>query len=187
MAYAADTGKVLWTYDARSPVVAPPITYELAGRQYVTVLTGSGGAGGGAFAAGISGFGIDYYSMPRRVLTFSLDAKATLPPAPPPLKLQAPEDPTYRPDETLASRGNLQYHKTCTSCHGMGAVSAGTAPDLRASRIPLQQTAFQTIVRQGTLVSAGMPQFAELAEADVEAIRQYLRSLAQALPKGTGH
>jgi quinohemoprotein ethanol dehydrogenase len=182
VAYAADTGKVVWTFDARSPIVAPPITYAVQDRQYITVLTGSGAAGGGAFSAGISKFGIDYYSMPRRVLTFALNGDATLPPAPPPLVLRAPVDPTYRLNQPLEDRGIVEFHMACASCHGGLAVGGGTAPDLRISAVPLERASFEAIVRQGQLVSRGMPQFADLSADDVEAIRQYIRSRGQALP-----
>lgn len=183
LAYAADTGEVLWTFDARSPIVAPPITYAVDGRQYVTVLSGSGASGGGAFSAGIAKFVVDYYSMPRRVLTFALDGAAELPPAPPPSILHAPADPTYRPNPALEGQGMLQFHMACGVCHGTEVVGGGTAPDLRVSAVPLERASFEAIVRQGGLVSQGMPQFADLPEKDVEAIRQYIRSRGQALPK----
>lgn len=186
VAYAADTGRVLWTYDARSPLVAPPITFAVDGRQYVTILTGSGSAGGGPFSAGISDFGIDYHSMPRRVLTFALDGHDTLPPAPPPLKLYAPADPGYRPNPALEERGIVMFHTVCAGCHGMAAVAAGTAPDLRGSPIPLNADAFKAIVSDGRLVPLGMPQFPDLSAEDIEAIRQYVRTTARALPKAAG-
>src|SRR3546814_17107126 len=45
-AYDAKTGKLLWSFDAKAPVIAPPITYTANGRQYVPVLTGMGPSGG---------------------------------------------------------------------------------------------------------------------------------------------
>jgi quinohemoprotein ethanol dehydrogenase len=182
-AYAADSGKLLWSFDARAPVVAPPISYGVNAHQYVTVLTGSGASGGGFYSAGSSQFGINYRTMPRRVLTFALGGTATLPAPPPSPKLLPPPEPQPRPAQSLAERGNLMFHMACAACHGAGGVVAGTAPDLRSSTIPPQQAAFDAVVRGGALVSKGMPQFADLPVADVEAIRQYLRTLAQALPK----
>jgi quinohemoprotein ethanol dehydrogenase len=54
---------------------------------------------------------------------------------------------------------------------------------LRVAAAPLERASFEAIVRQGALVSQGMPQFADLPAEDVEAIRQYIRSRGQALPK----
>src|SRR3546814_7669024 len=44
-AYDAKTGKLLWSFDAKALVIAPPITHTANGRQYVTVLTGLGPRG----------------------------------------------------------------------------------------------------------------------------------------------
>jgi glucose dehydrogenase len=39
-AYDAATGEVLWQYDCGAGVNAPPITYEVDGRQFVAVAAG---------------------------------------------------------------------------------------------------------------------------------------------------
>ena len=44
-AYAADTGKKLWSFDARVGIGAQPITYLAGGKQYITVLAGWRGTG----------------------------------------------------------------------------------------------------------------------------------------------
>ena len=43
-AYDAANGEQLWSFGAQTGVVAPPITYTVAGEQYVAVLAGWGGA-----------------------------------------------------------------------------------------------------------------------------------------------
>jgi quinohemoprotein ethanol dehydrogenase len=184
VAYAADTGKILWTFNAESPIVAPPMTYAIGGQQYITVITGSGGAGGGILALDLAPYATEYYSMPRRVLTFALNGKAQLPQAAPPPTLQAPVDPTFQPNPAREERGFAQFHGACAVCHGFLAIGGGgTAPDLRLAPAPLDQAAFESIVHGGALASQGMPQFADLSAEDLEAIRQYIRSRAQALPK----
>ncbi len=184
-AYAADSGKLLWSFDARSPVVAPPIAYSIDGRQYVTVLTGSGNAAGGLFAERIARIiQVDYRTMPRRVLTFSLGGTAKLPPAPPPPRVVAAQDPGFRPDQVVAGRGQMLFYMSgCANCHGMKLTPAGTAPDLRLSPTILDGGTFKSIVRDGALIPNGMPGFTELSDTDAEAIRQFLRSVAQTLPQ----
>jgi alcohol dehydrogenase (cytochrome c) len=39
----ADTGDVLWHYQTGSGIIAPPVTYTIAGEQYVAVASGIGG------------------------------------------------------------------------------------------------------------------------------------------------
>jgi len=45
-----DNGKTLWQFKTGSSVNAPPITYTYKGRQYVTVLSGRGGANPNRYA-----------------------------------------------------------------------------------------------------------------------------------------
>ena len=42
-AYAADSGLQLWDVETRVGIIAPPITYEVNGVQYLGVLAGWGG------------------------------------------------------------------------------------------------------------------------------------------------
>jgi quinohemoprotein ethanol dehydrogenase len=44
LAINAQTGKILWTYDAGLGISAPPITYKISGKQYIALLVGWGGA-----------------------------------------------------------------------------------------------------------------------------------------------
>ncbi len=182
-AYDAAKGTLLWAFNTESPVVAPPITYSVNGKQYVTVITGSGGAGGGYFGEGTKPFNIDYRTTPRRVLTFAIGGKEKLPATPPPTPPIAPSDPDFVPNAAVALRGNIMYHAACGICHGGRGLASGTAPDLRASSVPAQKEAFDAILRDGALVPQGMPRFEDMSDADREAVRQYLRTIGQELPK----
>src|SRR3546814_2884335 len=106
-AYDAKTGKLLWSFDAKAPVIAPPITYTANGRQYVTVLTGMG-TSGGFLGQLLEEYGIDYRTQARRILTFALDGNATLPAAEP-YEAVAIDDPDYRTDADAASAGAEHY------------------------------------------------------------------------------
>jgi len=179
-AYAADTGKLLWSFAAGASVIAPPITYMAGGRQYVTVLSGMG-TSGAAFGSLVTQFGIDYRSQARRVLTFALEGKARLPPAAPAQQPRTIDDPGYAPDTDKATRGLVAYARRCAVCHGVDAIAAGAAPDLRVSTAALSSASFSAIVRDGALVPRGMPRFEEMPDEELEAVRQYLRLRARAL------
>jgi alcohol dehydrogenase (cytochrome c) len=43
MAVDADTGKILWEFETSTGIVGQPITWELDGKQYVTVTSGATG------------------------------------------------------------------------------------------------------------------------------------------------
>lgn len=171
---------------AASLAIAAPISYSVGGRQYVTVITGNGASGGGIFSEDNADYRTDYH-MPRRVLTFALDAKARLPKAAPPAPLIAPRDADYKPNPELEKKGaGLYAGNACLICHGPHAISGGTAPDLRISPYPLSKEGSDAILHDGVLVSQGMPRYEEMSEEDREAIRQYLRARGQALPKTPG-
>ena len=156
-------GKRLWSFDADAAVLAPPITYRAHGRQYVTVLSGFG-ATGALFGPPVAKLGWDSRTQARRVLTFALDAKATLPPGTPPAQPKPVEDRDFKPDDAAFKRGQLAFGYRCVVCHGMNAMAAGLAPDLRASVVPQSAAAFDAIVRDGALVSRGMPRYQILTD-----------------------
>jgi PQQ-dependent dehydrogenase (methanol/ethanol family) len=125
-AYAADTGQKLWSASAQTGIVASPVTYEIDGEQYVTVLAGWGGAlplAGGEVAAAA---GVRNVS---RILTYKLGSAVQLP-ALEPLSLVADPPPRVEDPESIA-RGKQLYADLCMVCHGDGVVGGGVLPDLR--------------------------------------------------------
>jgi quinohemoprotein ethanol dehydrogenase len=126
----------------------------------------------------------DQRTQKKRVLTFVLDGKASLPPPPPPFVLKPIDDATYQPDAALATKGATIYGANCAVCHGWDAKAGGYGPDLRGSAVPQSPEAFDGVVRDGALMASGMPRFGELSDADRAAVRQYLRSRAADLRAG---
>ena len=75
VAYAADTGKTLWSVPTMIGIIAPPMTYSVDGEQYVAVLAGYGGGGavtGGDPRTMASG----KYLNEGHILAFKLGGKA---------------------------------------------------------------------------------------------------------------
>ena len=86
-------------------------------------------------------------------------------------------------DPDLVAKGAELYEtQICVFCHGADATAAGMAPDLRASAIPLSEmdAVFAAIVRDGDRVGRGMPGYPELTDAELEALRHYIRDMAHA-------
>jgi quinohemoprotein ethanol dehydrogenase len=175
-AYDAADGKLIWSYDTGTPILGPPISYSIAGRQYVSILTGLGTTMA-VWGPLIEKYGVDPTTQKRRLLTFALDGKATLPrvkAAPRPI----PADPDFRADAAKAEAGAALYIQHCVLCHGLAAVSATHAPDLRRSPVPYSADAFRAVIHDGLLKDTGMPPFAELTSDQLEAVRQYIRTAA---------
>lgn len=180
-AHNALTGEVLWNYPMGVGTQAPPLTYEVDGEQYVSIL--AGWAGGQMLLGTLSAqHGWVGRQHPRRLLTFKLDGKAMLPASPPPTQTVVLKDPSFVVDATLAEKGKPIYAKNCVICHGIAAVAGGAAPDLRASVVPLAGPAFKAIVQGGALESRGMPKFAELSDEELDAMRHYIRERADYEP-----
>jgi quinohemoprotein ethanol dehydrogenase len=176
-AYAADSGKLVWVYDAGAAVIAPPISYRVGSTQYITVLSGND-TSGSAFGLLYRQYGIGYRTQKRRVLTFMLDGSATLPPTPPPPAFVAAADPGFHADEAAAARGMMTYNLHCAVCHGVAVVGGGHAPDLRASPIPTARAAFDSVVHGGSLVANGMPRFEEFSADKLADLREFIRTEA---------
>jgi quinohemoprotein ethanol dehydrogenase len=178
VAYHAKTGQVLWRFPLGLGIAAPPITYSLEGRQYVALLVGWGGA----FAAGVGGdaasLGWAYGMQTRRLVAFSLHGSAELPPQPPPRVSVPIEAKSFRVDAAKASAGEDLYGQ-CSFCHGDKAIAGGLAPDLRASPIVLSQKAFGDVLRSGSRRPRGMPSYEQLSDAQLEALRHYIREQAE--------
>jgi len=181
-AYEARLGKELWHFAAQDALLAAPITYMVGGKQYVSVIAGMAGSAA-IDPPSLGGLIFDYRTQQRRVLTFVLDGNAKLPPAPQ-AATQAAPDPDYKPDAALAAKGAGMFGFNCGICHGPGAVSGGTAPDLRLSDTVSAADIFYAVVHDGTRVAAGMPRFNDLSDSDIAAIRQYIRGQAAELRAG---
>jgi quinohemoprotein ethanol dehydrogenase len=183
-AYDAAGGRRLWQFYAATAALGTPITYVAGGKQQVTILAGPMHGAPGGFGSAAARFGWDPRIHPRRLLTFVLDGKAKLPATPPPIFAQPLDGTEMDVDKALVDAGIQQWSR-CQLCHGPGAVAGGTAPDLRASQIPLNAASFASTVRTG-IEARGMPKFAELSDRELEALRHYIRYRARLVTRPNG-
>jgi quinohemoprotein ethanol dehydrogenase len=178
-AFDAATGQPLWTYDTGAPAIAPAMTYELDGVQYVALMVGYGGAGG---------MGGDQPRRKGRLLVFKLGGAAHPAPYPtpvvtPPLDLSAAEASSGDADHGGAVFGSL-----CGTCHGGGVF----LPNLPRSPAILSKDGFKAIVLDGALKDEGMAPFRRfLTDKDAEDVRAFLlwraKSDSAAHVVATGH
>jgi quinohemoprotein ethanol dehydrogenase len=172
VAYAADTGKTLWSVPTMIGIIAPPITYEVDGEQYVAVMAGYGGSG--AVTSGdprtmASG----KYMNDGYVLAFKLGGKAAMPHVAE-KNAQIPEPPAIEATAAEIESGKYRFISTCAVCHGALVVSGGVVPDLRLLP-PEKHAIFKEIVYDGVIHGAGMPKLSDLvSEQDVHDIHAYI-------------
>jgi quinohemoprotein ethanol dehydrogenase len=173
-AFAADTGNELWTVNVRTTLMAGPVTYAVAGEQYVAVLAGRGGGAG--LVGGPTGKRWQKVKNENRVLAFKLGGMVELPaPRPREQVVSIPDDlRAESEDKALVSQGQKSYEQYCYMCHGIGAMSGGVIPDLRFA--PEQSfREWPSIVIGGSRADQGMRSFAgALTTKEAMAIRAYV-------------
>jgi len=172
-AYNTDNGEKLWTYNTYISMLAPPITYEIDGEQYVVILAGTGGPEN--FVGYTNDTAAYKYGNFGKLLGFKLDSKVVLE-APDVLDKTLPEQPELVASADELFRGEQLYNGVCGICHGGAAKSAGIISDLRMMNSETHKI-FKNIVLDGAYAGKGMASFADiLNEKDTETIRQYIIS-----------
>ena len=183
VAYRADTGERLWAAPTQAGVLAPPISYQVGGEQFIALEVGWGGAFG--LAAGELARDKHARVNVPRVLAFKLHGSDVLPappslPAPPllpapPGQARAAALPAARASAADVAKGKALYHRYCGTCHGDSAVSGGILPDLRGSAALGDARRWAQFVEDGLRRQKGMVSFrAELSPADAERVRAYV-------------
>jgi alcohol dehydrogenase (cytochrome c)/quinohemoprotein ethanol dehydrogenase len=166
------TGEKLWSFPAQTAVLAPPISYELGGRQYVAVSVG-GAVPGGYYAPNYS-----------RLLVFAVGGKAKLPPTKP---YVAPEldPPADTAGADVVAAGAQHYGKYCAACHGdNGQTRGSTFPNLMVSALLYSQAGFDQVVLKGVRAEKGMVSFASVLDGKgTEALRAYIIARANETKK----
>ncbi|WP_304349661.1 PQQ-dependent dehydrogenase, methanol/ethanol family [Comamonas testosteroni] len=176
VAYHARSGKKLWDAPMGSGVIAAPVSYELDGRQYVSIAVGWGGAFG-------LGDRVADFRSPGTVYSFALGGKAPM-----------PERVAYQMnaligglkyDPQLVPSGAALYNSNCIACHGYPGVSKGGAlPSLTYLPAAMIDNLGSFIIN-GPATSRGMPDFAgKLSDQDVQKLRAFILAMADAVRPG---
>ncbi len=167
VAYDAKTGSKLWETPTGTGVIAAPVSYEVDGRQFISIAVGWGGVYGQAQRA-------TDRQGPGTVYTFALGGQA-----------KPPAFASYRTDGLLTgvkydaakvNDGAGLYVSSCVMCHGVPGVDrGGNIPNLgfvSAESI----SHLDRIVFKGPFMARGMPDFTgKLNAEDVEKIKAFIQ------------
>ncbi len=175
-AYDARTGARLWNAPTQALVVAAPSTYAIGGEQYVALLVGARGLPKGQVRTSLQS------ANNSRLMVFKLGGTAKLPTeavGPANITLGALDPPLLTGSNEQVISGQGAYHRVCAGCHGAGAVSDKSVPDLRHSPVLRSLTEWNSIVLLGARAGNGMGAFkTQLAEGEAESIFHYVISQA---------
>jgi quinohemoprotein ethanol dehydrogenase len=172
-AFDATNGKELWKANLGGGIIAPPITYLMDGKQYVSIAVGWGGA-----------FGLKQKIAPMqggRIFTFGLDGKAPYPTFEK-AKEQKLIDVPFSATKDQIAHGQGLFLQYCDMCHAAaGKGGGGVIPDLGYSSKETHASIMQ-IVREGAYLPLGMPKFGDrLSEKDVKDIQYFIFNSAKQL------
>ena len=170
-AYAGEDGKILKEISVEIGIMAPPITYELDGEQYVAVVAGSGGAGIRQPEP------LRHKQNTGRVFAFKLGAAIPIPSVPDKIVPDVTPPASFGTPAQV-SEGKALYHRYCSRCHGANGSSNGIIRDLRYAT-PVIHENWNNIVLEGMFEGLGMAAFNDvLNETQAQAIRSYVVSVA---------
>jgi len=175
-AYAADSGKELWSYNCQIGIMAGAMSYLVNGEQYIAVLSGLGGS---------AGLQMPYmdgaHAGTGRVIVFKLNGKGKLPAYSKPTRPVVDTDENFSPE--VITRGAVINGTICAFCHGLGTYNNDAIiPDLRRSPMLKSKEAFKSVVLDGALETRGMIGFGDrLTADDAEAARAFFITRARQL------
>lgn len=186
-AYAADSGKKLWSIKTGSAIDATPVSFSAGGQQYILVPVGWGSASR-IFGPASMMATPESKRGPSRLLAFRLGAKTPFP-YPPNEIPRVPKPPEQTYTKEMVAQGKVLYERhLCSGCHspgldGSGAWTVnGAIPDLRYAP-PRVHKEWHAIVLAGTHRDAGMlgfgvdlqfPNIKKLTVQEDDAIHAYV-------------
>jgi quinohemoprotein ethanol dehydrogenase len=171
--YDAWTGQRLHRMATGTGIIAPPISYEVDGEQYIALLAGWGGA---LFTHAEPQVAARRFRNEGRAIALKLGGgQVPMPEGEPSVKPRPGGDRLRALNEQQA-RGRGVYTAYCGICHSWYGHN-GLLSDLRRSP-PAMIDQLEAIVLLGALEPLGMPSFAgQLSEAQVEDLKEYLRAV----------
>ncbi len=172
-AYDAASGEKLWDAPLGGGVVAAPMTYEIDGKQYVSIAVGWGGV-----------FGETHHSAdhtaPGTVYTFVIGGDAKFPEVAR-YKL-GPLISGVKYDPKDAREGGGLYVSNCLFCHGVpGVDNGGNIPNLGYIDPHLIGNLDRAVLSK-EFAHQGMPDFTgKLKPEDIEKIKAFIQGTADAV------
>jgi PQQ-dependent dehydrogenase (methanol/ethanol family) len=187
-AFAADSGKKLWSIQTGSAIESIPVTFSVNGEQYVITPVGWG-SGSRLFAPARTMATPESKRGPVRVYAFKLNSNVPFP-YPHVVVPSVPQPPEQKAGAATIKLGSELYKSFyCEGCHspeidGSGAwVLDGAVPDLRYAPADVHKD-WYTIVMGGSHWENGMPGLADppkfafpnkhMKVSDADAIHAYI-------------
>ncbi len=175
--YSADKGKLLKDIHVGTGIVAPPVSYEIDGVQYIAVAAGWNGVKTVVDAPDAPA----PYDNAARLLVLKLDGGAVRVAERVPLMpfIQS----TAAQPASLVRKGAELYQVNCAMCHGTVG-ERSVMPDLRRMNEGTLEH-FDDVVRGGLFEANGMANFSDvISVSDAQALKAFVIDWAQRSKRG---
>ncbi|MEQ6378105.1 PQQ-binding-like beta-propeller repeat protein [Bacillaceae bacterium S4-13-56] len=168
LAYDAKTGDKLWEFMTNAGVNAPAMTYEVDGKQYISVY-----AAGNALAGSKHGDRIYTFSLDGTIESGEeIDVKEQQPEGTDKIEADGTEGTKHAGETTDIASGQTIFENNCLACHGKEGVGGHNGPNLRESLIAADRDKLSNQIKNG---SGGMPPFeGVLSEDEIQSLADYI-------------
>jgi quinohemoprotein ethanol dehydrogenase len=157
IAYDAKTGEQVWEFKTDAGVNAAPISYEVDGKQYISVLVAGNSLAGSKHGDSL--------------WTFSLDG--TIESGADVSNIGKSDNNNNGESKTAsAEEGKKVFEGNCLACHGAEGTGGHNGPDLQLSQVAKDQEKVLNQVKKGGTV---MPAFGDvLSEQQIQDVAAYI-------------
>lgn len=165
IAYNATSGEQVWEFMTDAGVNAPAITYEIDGKQYISVFSA-----GNSLAGTTHGDKIYTFSLEGKFGSLSEISKEEIKTSPVADDHETDEMKGHDTNEDLGLR---TYENNCLACHGATGTGGHNGPELK--KLDMDREALINQIKNG---GGGMPGFeGKLSEEEINAVADYVESL----------
>lgn len=170
IAYNAKTGDDVWEFKTDAGANAPPMTYKVDGKQYISIFSAGNSLAGTQHGDKVYTFSLEgEYGSTKDILKDAINTS--------PIKSDEAEEVKEENNEQGSVEGNGQkvYENNCLSCHGENGSGGHNGPNLQNSPKLDDDEALLEQIKNG---GGGMPGFkGTLSEDEINAVKEYLKSL----------
>ncbi|MCJ8007648.1 PQQ-binding-like beta-propeller repeat protein [Lederbergia wuyishanensis] len=171
IAYDATNGDEIWDFKMDAGANAPPITYEIDGKQYISIY-----AAGNTLAGSKHGDKIYTFSLEGQYGSLDDIPKDHINTSPVKHKAAKNEKDQKGPDKKVAANdGKTIYKNNCLACHGAEGAGGHNGPNLQETDMDLD-----AVINQVNKGSGSMPPFDQtLSKDEIHSVAEYVKSLSK--------
>lgn len=170
IAYNASNGEKAWEFMTDAGANAPPITYEIDGKQYISIFSAGNSLAGTTHGDKLYTFSLEgQYESAEDIPEEDINSSPTQE------EMEFQQGKDEDTGDNAVDQGLKVYENNCLSCHGAEGAGGHNGPNL-------EQTGMsdEALIEQIKNGSSNMPGFDnQLSEEEINAVVEYMKSLSE--------